>query len=156
VKSLQDLFFGIRSSGRDPAPGSGYTPLYGFPRSLRIIVADDDKDTVVTLKAILNDEGHDVVGVCSGREVLREVREFRPDVVILDIAMPEMSGFEIAKELRARFGIVHPMLIAISGIYTKRPDKILAQVAGFDHHLTKPCAPTDILALIAPLANPDS
>ena len=148
-------WFGSDASSRDAAPTSGYRPFYGFPRALRIIVADDDKDTVVTLKAILDDEGHDVVGVHSGPEVLRELRDQRPDVVILDLAMPEMSGFEIAEEIRARFGPIHPMLIAISGLYNKRPDKILAQIAGFDHHLTKPCAPADIVALIAPLANPD-
>ena len=49
------------------SPGStGYTPYYGFPRSLHVIVADDEKDTVMTLKAILDDEGHDVMGVYSG------------------------------------------------------------------------------------------
>lgn len=109
----------------------------------------------MTLKAILDDEGHDVTGVHSGSAVLIALRELRPDVVILDIAMPDISGFELARNIRARFGAVHPLLIAISGRYNKGPDKILARLAGFDHHLTKPCAPADVVALIAPVANPD-
>jgi CheY-like chemotaxis protein len=148
------VFFGRDSSGRDVGGQSGYSPFLGFPRSLRIIVADDEKDTVMTLKAILDDEGHDVMGVYSGAAVLHALREFRPDVLILDIAMPDISGFVLAKRIRARFGAVHPMLIAISGLYNKHPDKALAQAVGFDHHLAKPCHPAEVLALLAPLASP--
>lgn len=156
MKASIGLFFGGDSSGRDEARSSGYLPFYGFPRSLRIIVADDDRDTVLTLKAVLDDEGHDVVGVHSGSGVLNALREFRPDALILDIAMPDISGFVVAKRIRAQFGAVHPMLIAISGLYNKRPDKVLAQVVGFDHHLTKPCDPAEVVALLAPLTNPDA
>jgi DNA-binding response OmpR family regulator len=148
------MFFGEDSSGRKAAASSAYTPFYGFPRSLRIIVADDEKDTVTTLKAILDDEGHDVVGAYSGSQVLSALREFRPDVLILDIAMPDISGFVLAKRIRAQFGAVHPMLIAISGLYNKAPDKVLAQAVGFDHHLAKPCHPAELLALLAPLSAP--
>ena len=148
------VFFGGDSPRRDGAGTNGYTPFHGFPRSLRIIVADDEKDTVITLKAVLDDEGHDVMGVYSGSAVLTALREFRPDVLILDIAMPDISGFVLAKRIRARFGAVHPMLIAISGFYNKGPDKVLAQAVGFDHHLTKPCHPTEVVALLAPLMNP--
>lgn len=148
------MFFGGDSSRRDGAATTGYTPLYGFPRSLRIIVADDESDTVMTLKAILDDEGHDVTGVHSGSEVLNALREFRPDALILDLVMPDISGFVLAKRIRARFGAVHPMLIAISGLYNKGPDKVLAQAVGFDHHLAKPCHPAEVLALLAPLTNP--
>lgn len=148
------LFFGGGPSGRHAAGSSGYTPFHGFPRSLRIIVADDEQDTVMTLKAILDDDGHDVMGVYSGSAVLNALREFRPDVLILDIAMPDISGFVLAKRIRAQFGAVHPMLIAISGLYNKAPDKALAQAVGFDHHLAKPCHPAEVLALLAPLTNP--
>ena len=155
MKDSAGIFFGSDSSERHASPGPGYQPLYGFPRSLRIIVADDHKDTVITLKAILDDEGHDVMGVFTGALVLKAVREFRPDVVILDIAMPDLSGYEVAKAIRERFGAFHPLLIAISGRHNDGRDRTLSRVAGFDHHLAKPCDPAQILALIAPLANPD-
>jgi len=154
MRASAGVFFGGDSSRRDVAGSTGYTPLHGFARSLHIIVADDEKDTVMTLKAVLDDEGHDVIGVYSGSAVLSALREFRPDVLILDIAMPDISGFVLAKRIRAQFGAVHPMLIAISGLYNKGPDKVLAQAAGFDHHLAKPCHPAEVLALLAPLLHP--
>jgi PleD family two-component response regulator len=80
----------------------GYFEPHRYPRSLRIIVADDERDTVLTLTMILKDEGHDVQGVYAGSRVLPLVREFDPDVVLLDIALPEKSGFEIAQEIRKR------------------------------------------------------
>jgi CheY-like chemotaxis protein len=149
------LFLGSDSSERGASPRPAYQPFYGFPRSLRIIVADDHKDTVVTLKAILDDEGHDVMGAYNGVQVLVAASEFRPDVVILDLAMPGLDGYEIAKEIRERFGAFHPLLIAVSGLHNDGPGRALSRVAGFDHHLAKPCDPAQILALIAPLAKPD-
>lgn len=62
------------------------------PCSLRIIVADDDRDTVLMLMLLLREEGHGVRGVHSASQVLKAVNEFNPDVVLLDIAMPELSG----------------------------------------------------------------
>jgi len=150
------LFLGSDSSERGASPRPAYQPFYGFPRSLRIIVADDHKDTVVTLKAILDDEGHDVMGAYSGAQVLTAVSEVRPDVVILDLAMPGLDGYQIAQEIRERFGAFHPLLIAISGLYNNGRDRIMSKIAGFDHHLAKPCDPAEILALIARLANPDA
>jgi CheY-like chemotaxis protein len=156
MRNAGSVFFGQDSPGRFAAPGAGYSPLKGFPRSLSIVVADDDEDTVTTLATILRDEGHDVRGVTKGREVLAVVRAFEPDAVILDISMPDVSGYELAKEIRRRFGARAPLLIAISGVYKKEPDKLLSQAVGFNHHLTKPCNPQDILSLLKPLAYPGS
>jgi CheY-like chemotaxis protein len=91
-----------------------YSPRYS-PRSLRIIVADDEPDSVTALKLLLNDEGHDVVPLSKGAEVLRTIEEFKPDAVVLDIAMPDLSGYEIAKEIRKRYGQIMPLLIAVTG-----------------------------------------
>jgi DNA-binding response OmpR family regulator len=115
---------------------------------LRIIVADDERDTVLTLVTLLRDEGHEVRGLYRGSDVLRAVEEFDPDVVLLDIAMPDMSGYEVAKEIRARYGLVKPRLIAISGRYTQGSDKVLAEIVGFNHHVTKPYEPNALLALL--------
>ena len=121
------------------------------PRPLRILVADDDRDTVLTLMMLLREEGYDVRGLYSGREVMRGMTNFDPDVVILDIQLPECSGWELARTIRARYGKERPMLIGISGKYKTGSDKVLSQLIGLDHYLVKPYAPDELLALIAPL-----
>jgi len=100
------------------------------------------------LKLLLNDEGHDVVGLQRGAEVIATIEEFDPDAVVLDIAMPDKSGYEIAKEIRARYGEIRPLLIAVSGRYKKASDRMLGEIVGFDHYLLKPYEPKDLLALL--------
>jgi CheY-like chemotaxis protein len=137
------------SQGANPAAAAGQGTTHW--RSLRLLVADDDKDTVNTLKAILEDEGHKVRPVYSGPDVMGAVRGFEPDAVILDIAMPELSGYDVAKQIRTWFVTYRPLLIAISGMYTRGADALLSQEVGFDHHLTKPCNIDELLNLLAPL-----
>ena len=121
---------------------------YASPRSLRIIVADDEPDSVAMLKLVLNDEGHDVIGLHHGKDVMAQVHEFDPDAVVLDIAIPDRSGYEIAKEIRARYGQIRPLLIAITGRYKQSSDKMLGQIVGFDHYLLKPYDPKELIALL--------
>ena len=122
-------------------------------RALRIVVADDDRDTVDMLNIILRDEGHVVHGVYSGKEVLPAVRALNPDAVILDIAVPGLSGYAVAQEIRYSFTERRrPMLIAISGMWIERADQKIAHLVGFDAHLRKPCEPAELLALLGPLA----
>jgi CheY-like chemotaxis protein len=118
-------------------------------RKLRVLVADDERDQVVTLAAILQDEGHEVRECYRGTEVLRMVREFDPDIALIDIGMPGMSGYEVARELREEFGKERPLLIAVTG-WKQSSDRILAKLAGFDHHLAKPFESKALLELIAP------
>lgn len=120
-------------------------------RRLRILVADDDRDQVTTLAALLIDEGHEVREVYRGSEITRMAREFDPDVALIDISMPGMNGYDAARELRQEFGKVRPMLIAITG-WKQSSDRILARLAGFDHHMPKPFDPKALLELIAPLS----
>src|SRR5687767_6490320 len=116
----------ILSSNDTPQPKGASTPGQGTGRSpfrpLAIVIADDDADTVNTLKAILEDEGHRIRPVYSGPEVMAAVRSFQPDVVICDIAMPALSGYDVAKQIRSWFVTYRPLLIAISGIYVKGSD----------------------------------
>ena len=120
-------------------------------RALRILVADDERDQVATLALLLADEGHEVREVYRGSEVLRMVRDFDPDVALIDIGMPGMTGYDVAREIRQLFGESRPLLVAITG-WKQSSDKILAKLAGFDHHLAKPFDPNALLALIEPLA----
>jgi two-component system OmpR family response regulator len=102
----------------------------------------------MTLALLLRDEGHDVHTVLRGDEVLELCRLTRPDVVIADINMPGMSGFAIARELHERHDPVAPLLIAISGAWTKTSDRLLGMAVGFDHYLLKPCDPRELKPLL--------
>lgn len=117
----------------------------------RILVADDDKDVVLSLTLLLRDEGYAVRGVHRGAEVLQEVFNFAPDVVLLDIGMPQMSGYDVARTLRERYGSARPALIAVTG-RAGEADRQQARAAGFEHHVAKPYEPRRLLALIGELA----
>ena len=124
------------------------------PRRLRILVADDERDAVSMLELILRDEGHEVHSVYDGQEVLEAVRSFQPDVVLLDIGMPKLTGYEVARRLRERYGAAL-LLIAVTG-WKQGSDRILAQLAGFDHHLAKPYESHALVALLAKATREDS
>jgi two-component system CheB/CheR fusion protein len=118
---------------------------------MRILIADDDVDTVATLMLLLGDAGYEVRGVSCGPDVLQAVFSFAPDVVLMDIAMPQMSGYEVARRLRERYGSARPALVAVTAL-TRTLDRAAAQAAGFEHHIAKPPEPKLLLALIAGLA----
>lgn len=125
--------------------------------SLRILVADDERDTVDALSFILRDEGHVVHTVYSGKDVLSAVSLNRPDAVIVDIGLPGMSGYAVAQAIRNSFTeIRRPLLIAITGLWKETPDRMVADRVGFDHHLVKPCKPSDVLRLLEPLCRADA
>jgi len=119
-------------------------------RPLRILVADDDRDTLEALMVILRDAGHVVHGVYTGTDVLPAIPIFRPDAVIVDIAIPGMSGYAVAQAIRYSFtDIRRPLMIAVSGFWKEGTDKMVAQQVGFDHYLVKPCDPAEIVRLVA-------
>ena len=116
---------------------------------LRIVVADDDRDTLDTLAQILRNAGHTVHPLHTGREVLPTVRIVRPEAIVLDIAVPGMSGYAVAQEIRHSFvDVRRPLMIAISGMWTGKSDRLIAQQVGFDHYLAKPCDPQELLRLL--------
>ena len=113
-----------------------------------MVVIDDEPDIVVTILALLRDEGYDAEGFGSGRAGLDGIGRLDPDVIISDIAMPAPNGWDIAREVRSRQGERSPLLIAISGQYTSAADRILAQLNGFNYYLAKPCDPQVLMALV--------
>lgn len=119
---------------------------------LRILVADDDRDAVGTLLELLRDEGHEARGVYTGLDVLDSVRDFAPDAVLLDIGMPHINGYEVARELRLRYASARPLLIAVTG-RNQPGDRVLAQLAGFDHHIAKPYDPVELLGVLPAARN---
>jgi len=120
-------------------------------RKLRILVVDDNRDSVITLAAVLRDEGHDVRAAFDGAQALAVAREFQPEAVLLDIAMPgAFSGWEVARQIRKTSGdTARPLIIAISAKYKQSPEKM----AICDHFLTKPYDPNFVLALLLPLTS---
>ena len=112
--------------------------------SLRIVIADDDPDTVLTLAAILHDEGHQVYGFATGREAVAAARLYRAEVMIIDIQMPDMTGYDIARSVREHVE-PPPLLIAISGRWKSETDMLLSVVVGFDRHFPKPCDPGELI-----------
>lgn len=124
-------------------------PAADAAKRLRIVVADDDEDTAITLATALRDEGHEVREAYRGDAVLALVADFRPDALLLDIGMPGMSGYELARTLRARFGHHCPLLIAVTG-WKKTSERLLGQVVGFDHYVTKPYEIAELVDLLTP------
>ena len=82
---------------------------------------------------------------------IRDRFNFAPDVVLLDIGMPQMSGYEVARRLRERYGSARPALIAVTA-FTRTADRAQARAAGFEHHVGKPYQPRELIALIGELA----
>ena len=119
-------------------------------RALRIIVADDNRDATVSLALVLRDEGHEVLEVYRGDAVLQLTSRFQPDVLILDIGMPGLTGFEIAHALRQTLGARCPVLIAVTA-WNQAPARELGRLAGFRHYLTKPCPTDQLLQILASL-----
>ena len=107
----------------------------GSPR--RILIVDDNRDTAEALAELVRDFGHDVATAHDGRSALEIAATHRPEVVLLDIGMPEMNGYEVAKRIRVELGLGDALLIALTG-YGEDRHRRLAREAGFDLHVTKP------------------
>lgn len=129
-----------------------YLPRATRARRLRILVADDDRDTADSLGALLKDDGHVVHVVYTGKGVMAAAAVFMPDVLICDIAIPGLSGYAIAQAVRhAYVDRRRPLLIAISGFWREAPDRRVAEQVGFDHHLLKPVGTAALLDLLSPV-----
>ena len=116
-------------------------------RPLRVLIADDERDEVATLAALLSEEGHQVREIYRGDAVAHHVRDFAPHVVLLDIGMPGMNGYEVAKGLRDEYGEKCPVLIAVTA-WDKGTHRMYGKIAGFKKYITKPYDPTALLALL--------
>jgi len=103
----------------------------------RILVVDDNAYAARMLSELLRSQGHEVLNVNGGAAALLAADEFLPDVIMLDIGMPGMSGFEVARRLRERRRSPEPLIVAVTG-WGKLEDEIRGREAGFDLHLVKP------------------
>lgn len=117
-------------------------------KRLSILLADDDRDTVETLSVILVDEGHTVHKVYRGDYIADAVQRYKPNVCIIDIELPHKSGYAVAQELSVKLGPRCPTLIAISGVWTRKSEQLLAETVGFHRFFTKPADPQELLQFL--------
>ncbi len=115
--------------------------------TLRVLVADDDSYTSYSLSLLVKGWGHDVWGAFGGTEAIRLAFAFQPDVILLDIAMPGMTGFEVARRLRELGRFKDTLLVAISG-YADERHRNMAHASGFDQYLVKPVEPSAVEELL--------
>jgi PAS domain S-box-containing protein len=132
-----------------PTTPEGVTGRLGALPSKRILVVDDNRDAGDSLAMILRILGVDVRVARSGPEGLSALESFDADIVLLDIGMPEMDGYEVARRIRARGNGHSPAIVAVTG-WGQEQDRRRAKEAGFDHHLVKPA---DLQALNALLSS---
>ncbi len=127
----------LQSPEVDPIPAEELIFVNSSKNNFRVLVVDDNQDAADTASMLLRYLGHDVRTEYLGSSALKTVDEFRPEVVVLDIGLPEMDGYEVARRIRERYpaGTIH--LIALSG-YGQESDRQRSQAAGFDAHLVKP------------------
>jgi PAS domain S-box-containing protein len=113
----------------------------------RILVVDDNADAAASLALLLKFSGHEAHVAHDGEAALRLAETLRPDAVLLDVGMPGMDGYEVARRLRQRPGMDNLVIIAVTG-YGAETDRRRARAAGFDHHLTKPIELASVADLI--------
>jgi signal transduction histidine kinase len=117
-------------------------------RRRRVLVADDNTDAGESLAMLLRLDGHHVELAQNGPEALDLFERMKPEIAILDIGMPGLSGYDVARRIRQNNGKDGVLLIALTG-WGQESDKARAAAAGFDHHFTKPVEPSILSALIS-------
>ncbi|MGH8226653.1 MAG: ATP-binding protein [Steroidobacteraceae bacterium] len=169
VKGLVGLHGGtVEASSAGPGQGSTFTVR--LPRSViasgrtlpadrasradpgsapcSVLIADDNRDAADSLALLLESYGHEAHVAHSGREALDTAARVHPEAFILDIGMPDMTGYELARRVREQPWGRDAMLLAVTG-WGQQEDKARAEAAGFDHHLTKPVASNALEELLA-------
>jgi signal transduction histidine kinase/ActR/RegA family two-component response regulator len=138
----------LGGAGAIAAPGAPNREAEKLQAVPRVLLADDNRDAADTLGALLQVIGAEVRVTHDGRAALDAYDAFQPGVVVLDLGMPGMDGYEVARRIRRRVGAAPVMLVALTGWGQSR-DRSLSQAAGFDHHLIKPVNIETLRALLA-------
>jgi len=115
----------------------------------RILVVDDVPDSADSLAALLERQGHDARTAYGGVEAVQVAREYRPDIVLLDLGLPQLSGYEVGRQIRALGGGDPPLMIAITG-WGHDENRERTRALGFTHHLVKPVDPAVLMQLLGP------
>ncbi len=116
--------------------------------SMKILVVDDNRDAADSLAMVLRLCGHETAAAHDGPGALTVAEQFRPEVVLCDLGMPRMTGYEVARRLRETYGPSAPRLVAVTG-YTRDDDRRRTEEEGFLAHLIKPVDHDALLRLLA-------
>jgi CheY-like chemotaxis protein/anti-sigma regulatory factor (Ser/Thr protein kinase) len=130
----------LKGDIRTPAPSARATAASA---RRRVLVIDDNVDAAESIAMILRLKGHQALCIFDGQSALRMVEQYKPEIVVIDIGLPGMTGYEVAKSLREHPVAKHLLLVAVTG-YGQQEDRSMALGAGFDEHMTKPVDP-DVL-----------
>jgi CheY-like chemotaxis protein len=122
-------------------------------RPLRVLVVDDNVDTVLSFSMLLRASGYDVQSAHDGPAAVQAAIDYRPDIVLLDIGLPGLNGYEVAKRIRQHPELKHVALVALTG-YGQDSDRRASCQAGFTHHLVKPASFEDLQKILATVAEP--
>lgn len=120
-------------------------------RRLKVLIVDDNSDLVDMLELAIRGMGHEVQTALDGQSAISATLSYRPDVVLLDLGLPVVSGLEVARELRRHPELAATRLVALTG-WGQAEDHRHTAEAGFDHHLTKPTEPEELETLLAKFA----
>jgi len=129
------------------APSSA-RPKSGERRALHVALIDDNDDARLVLGEVLSSWGHRVSQAAAGAAGAHLIVSSRPDVAFIDIGLPDIDGFEVARQVTGSLGVDSPLLVALSG-FGRLEDRERALGAGFHHHLTKPASSTDLKRLLS-------
>jgi PAS domain S-box-containing protein len=135
------------------APAAAAEPGAAGPRG-RIMVVDDNRDAASSLAMVLRSSGHTVMTAYSGEEALELLEREKPDAIVLDIGMPQMNGYEVARRIRQSGAGQSVLLVALTG-WGQKEDVRQAIDAGFNHHMTKPADPENIERVLRTFLNSD-
>jgi CheY-like chemotaxis protein len=113
-----------------------------------VLVVDDNQDAATSLALLLEISGHVVRTAHDGLQAIAATAEFRPDVVLMDIGMPNLNGYDAARQIRAQPGGEHLVLVAVTG-WGQEEDRRRTQTAGFDGHLVKPVDYAAVVQLLS-------
>ncbi len=119
-----------------------------LPPQLRVMVVDDNIDTVLSFSMLLQAAGHEVMTAHDGLTAVQTALEFRPDVMLLDIGLPGLNGYEVAKRVRQEPQLRDVVLVALTG-YGQDSDRATSLQAGFNHHMVKPASFEQIKQILA-------
>ena len=150
--------FVVRLPLRDAAPAEPPRPKpvvagQATRTSYRVLVVDDNVDAAKMAQVFLQAQGHEVRCAFDGLSALGLAQEFKPQLVLLDIAMPGMDGYEVLRRLREQAGAAQPVVAVLTGYGSKAGMERMKEL-GVEHYLVKPAEPQALLALIASLAAP--
>ena len=138
-------------SARGPEQQPAATPAAGGSQ-VRVLVVDDNVDAAESIAMLLSLEGYEVRSVHAAQDALETAQSFQPHLVLLDIGLPGMDGYEVARRLRAEQRIESMRLVAITG-YGQQSDRERARAAGFDEHLVKPVDPDALNEVLGAIAS---